>query len=173
MNIKLNWKEYEEREKKEGLEGQLLYTLKHSTKWEERDGAEVLCDFDWSLFCFVTGLDKCEGCFNEVHYCKEEDGLYRLYFLYFVEGDVVYNAYFEFSGDVLHPYSEYGGMTVENFFNDNMTSVIQRLKDYAPDVVDEIEDRFFRSLTVSDLTEPLYWEVVTDYLQKQIDMHKD
>ena len=173
MNIKLNWKEYEEREKVESLEGQLLYALKHSTKWEERDGAEVLCDFDWSLFRFVTGLDESEGCFNEVHYCKGEDGLYRLFFLYFVEGNVIYNAYFEFAGDVLHPYSEYGDMTVENFFNDNMTSVIQRLKDYAPDVVDEIEDRFFRSLTVSDLTEPLYWEVVTDYLQKQLDMHKD
>lgn len=141
MNIKfkLNWEEFQKREKFLGLEGETLYTLKHNTNWEERDGDKVLCDFDWSLFHLVTGLDKHEGCFNEVHYCKEEDGLYKLYFLYFVEGDVIYNAFFEFSGDVL--YSERRNMTLENYLNDKINSI--------------------------------YWEVVTDYLQKQLDKNKE
>jgi hypothetical protein len=168
MRIKMNWEEYRTREKLLSLEGQLLYELRNSTEWEDRDENKVLNDFDWQLFGLVTGLDKVEGCFNEVVYGKEEDGLYRLNFLYYVDGDIIYSSYFEFPKDVLF-YSE----TVEEFFNNGISTVIDKLESIAPEVVDEIKDRFFRSLTVSDLTEPLYWEVVTDYLQKQLDMHKD
>lgn len=168
MRIKMDWKEFQEKEKILSLEGQLLYELRNSTEWEDREENKVINDFDWRLFEIVTGLDKAEGCFNEVVYGKEEDGLYRLNFLYFVNGDIIYSSYFEFPKDVLF-YSE----TVEEFFNNSIEDVIRNLKSIAPEVVSEIEDRFFRSLTVSDLTEPLYWEVVTDYLQKQIAIHKD
>lgn len=94
-----------------------------------------------------------------------------MFFTYFVNGDVIYNCYFSFNGDVLGLFepgetkSEYADMTVENFFNDNVSAIIERLKAYAPDVVEEIEDRFLRRLTVPDLTCPLYDEVVEDYMK--------
>lgn len=151
---------------------ELLFHLRDDkSKWETRDDFLVYCDFDNALFQKVTGLNKIPTSVNEVVYEKCEDNKYKLFFTYFVNGNVIYNDYFVFNGDALELFepgetkSEYADMTVENFFNDNMESVIQKLKDYAPDVVEEIEDRFLRRLTVPDLTCPLYEEVVEDYMK--------
>jgi hypothetical protein len=166
--MKLDWNDYLQREKEKGLEGQLMHELNTTKeKWEDRDSILVYCDFDWGLFEFVTGLGKADKCVNELGYTQLDYKTYELSFQYFVDGDIIYSNYFVFDNDVLglFTHSEYGSMTVENFFNDNVGAVIQRLKDYAPDVVDEIEDRFFRSLQVQDLTCPLREEVREDYLK--------
>ena len=175
----LNWNDFLEKEKKEGLEGQLMHELKLFDKWEEEGNRYVWYDFDEGLFKFVTGLSRQSGTTNRLMYIKS-DGGYYLYFQYFIDGNIVYDEHFIFPTDAIGLFdldakiegttgSEYGSMTVENFFNDNVSAIIDRLKAYAPEVVDEIEDRFLRRLTVSDLTCPLYDEVVEDYMQRNRD----
>ena len=195
----LNWNEYLNKEKTEGLEGQLMHELRQFDNWEEEVTGYTYYDFDEGLFKFVTGLSKQSGTTNRLLY-RKSDGTYYLYFQYFIDGNIVYDEYFCFTTDTIGLFdldskiegttgSEYGSMTVENFFNDSISAIIDRLKAHAPEVVDEIEDRFLRRLTVSDLTCPLYEEVVEDYmkdnrekmrvafikdyLETQLEMHKD
>lgn len=175
----LNWNDFLNKEKKEGLEGQLMHELKQFDKWEEESGRYVWYDFDEGLFKFVTGLSRQSGTTNRLMYIKTT-GSYYLFFQYFIDGNIVYDEHLIFTVDIIGLFdldakikgttgSEYGSMTVENFFNDNVSAIIDRLKAYAPEVVDEIEDRFLRRLTVSDLTCPLYDEVVEDYMQRNRD----
>lgn len=175
----LSWNDYLNKEKTEGLEGQLMHELKQFDKWEKEVTGYTYYDFDEGLFKFVTGLTRQSGTTNRLMYIKS-DGGYYLYFQYFIDGNVVYDDHFVFTTDAIGLFdidtkiegtaqSEYGSMTVENFFNDNVSAIIDRLKSYAPEVVDEIEDRFLRSLTVPDLTCPLYDEVVEDYMQRNRD----
>lgn len=175
----LNWNDYLNKEKTEGLEGQLVHELKLFDNWEKEDSRYVWYDFDEGLFKFVTGLTRQSGTSNRLMYIKS-DGGYYLYFQYFIDGNIVYDDHFLFTADAIGLFdldtkindtaqSDYANMTVENFFNDNVSAIIDRLKSYAPEVVDEIEDRFLRRLTVPDLTCPLYDEVVEDYMKSNID----
>lgn len=175
----LNWNDYLNKEKTEGLEGQLMHELKEFDKWEEESDRYVWYDFDEGLFKFVTGLTRQSGTSNRLMYIKSDEGYY-LYFQYFIDGNVVYDNHFFFTIDTIGLFdldtkingtaqSDYANMTVENFFNDNVSAIIDRLKSYAPEVVDEIEDRFLRRLTVPDLTCPLYDEVVEDYMKSNRD----
>lgn len=174
----LNWNDYLNKEKKEGLEGQLMHELKQFDKWE-KEGGYTYYEFDEGLFKFVTGLSRQIGTTNRLLYIKSDEGYY-LYFQYFIDGNLIYDEHFLFPSDAIGLFdldakiegktgSEYGSMTVENFFNDNVSAIIDRLKAYAPEVVDEIEDRFLRRLTVPDLTCPLYDEVVEDFMKSNRD----
>ena len=171
----LSWNDYLDKEKTEGLEGQLMHELKQFDKWEKEGKSYAYYDFDEGLFEFATGLKKMPGTSNILVY-QIVDGVYCLYFNYFIDGNKAFADCFSFPNDAIGLFdidakiegttgSEYGNMTVENFFNDNVSAIIDRLKSYAPEVVDEIEDRFLRRLTVPDLTCPLYDEVVEDYMK--------
>ena len=105
---------------------ELLFHLRDDkSKWETKDDFLVYCDFDNALFQKVTGLNKIPTSFNEVVYEKCEDNKYKLFFTYFVSGNVIYNDYFVFNGDALELYvsSEYANETVEDFFLEKKLNV--------------------------------------------------
>ena len=164
---------------------ELLFHLKEDkSKWETRDDFLVYCDFDNALFQKVTGLNKISTSFNEVVYEKCEDNKYKLSFVYFVSGNVIYNNYFVFSDDVLGLFTEKDvdkpvATVEEKFFElfdaylkeHKVEEVRAMLEEKHVDVWNDIVCNVVNLLTLADVegNESLYEDIKGHIIDNELD----